>query len=200
MAALLREDPPWRNCKNLITSFCPHEGVLRWNQKVVTEGLKVRDTFCTDQNATFMDKSEQQWQYIIFDASTKCFPNFSAALFLVLLFPIPPTWPCAQWDGAHDLKKHFLDQNLADYFQCTFPHVPSGNLGLVLFVSGNMRMQSKRACCQEWTPYFILRLGILCLYVVQNFSGVTDMGGGYSAWKESGLPLQTQRSQQARQA
>ncbi|CAM6008463.1 unnamed protein product [Sphagnum balticum] len=33
-----------------------------------------------------------------------------------------------------------------------------------------------------------------------NFSGVTDMGGGYSAWKESGLPLQTQRSQQARQA
>lgn len=102
--------------------------------------------------------------------------------------------------GAHDFKKHFLDQNLADYFQCTFPHVPSGNLGLVLFVSGNMRMQSKCACCQEWTPYFILRLGILCLYVVQNFSGVTDMGGGYSAWKESGLPLQTQRSQQARQA
>ncbi|CAK9871968.1 unnamed protein product [Sphagnum jensenii] len=33
-----------------------------------------------------------------------------------------------------------------------------------------------------------------------NFSGVTDMGGGYSAWKESGLPLQTQRSQQAHQA
>ncbi len=25
-------------------SFC----VLRWNQKVVTEALKVRDTFCTD--------------------------------------------------------------------------------------------------------------------------------------------------------
>jgi hypothetical protein len=63
-----------------------------------------------------------------------------------------------------------------------------------------MRMQSKGACCQEWTPYFILKLENLCLYVVQNFSGVTDMGGGYGAWKESGLPLQTQQSQQARQA
>jgi rhodanese-related sulfurtransferase len=33
-----------------------------------------------------------------------------------------------------------------------------------------------------------------------NFSGVTDMGGGYSAWKESGLPVQTHRAQQAHKA
>lgn len=25
---------------------------------------------------------------------------------------------------------------------------------------------------------------------LQNFNGVTDMGGGYVAWKESGLPVE----------
>jgi hypothetical protein len=44
------------------------------------------------------------------------------------------------------------------------------------------------------------KVGDLGLWMVQNFSGVTDMGGGYSAWKESGLPVQTHRAQQARKA
>lgn len=30
---------------------------------------------------------------------------------------------------------------------------------------------------------------VLRVFVVQSFTGVTDMGGGYLAWKESGLPV-----------
>jgi hypothetical protein len=29
---------------------------------------------------------------------------------------------------------------------------------------------------------------IFCGLWLQNFTGITDMGGGYLAWKESGLP------------